>query len=85
MEPYKEMYFCLFHVLTDCIERMQQAQQRAETLFMQAEPDAGESAHVETEQASPSPGKGRASAGACRMVEKGLHTAAVSCIITQRE
>ena len=51
----KEMYFCLFHVLTDCIERMQQAQQRAEMLFMQAEPDAGESAHGETEQATSSP------------------------------
>lgn len=34
-EPYKEMYFLLFDAMTDWIEQMKQAQQRAEAIFMQ--------------------------------------------------
>lgn len=36
-DPYKQMYFLLFHAITDWTEQMQEMQQKAEALFMQGQ------------------------------------------------
>lgn len=36
-DPYKQMYFLLFHAITDRTEQMQEIQQKAEALFMQGQ------------------------------------------------
>ena len=36
-DPYKQMYFLLFHAITDWTEQMKEMQQKAEALFMQGQ------------------------------------------------
>ena len=36
MPNYKELYFTLFHQVTETIEALQKAQQRAEELYIQS-------------------------------------------------
>lgn len=42
MNPYKTMYFTLFHAMTDCISLLEQAQQQAEECFLAAEEEESE-------------------------------------------
>lgn len=47
MPDYKKMYTTLFNEVTDAIERLQEAQQKTEELYLNAE----ESVHILTELA----------------------------------